>query len=224
MRKPVAAAIVLLSCFALSGLAAVQSDLGQGLSYTRIGDLTKDAQELQSALSKDAVVIDFRNATSTPDAAAALNIRLDQAPASPRGLRILLVNPGTAAEVVDVLSRIHPRELTVGPKTPAIAPDIVVATPVEEDRKAYEALASGTPLEKLISANPEKRRFDEASLARSHASPANAADADPDTDESPEAPKPAAPAPPKLTPPAPPRDLVLIRAIQLHRALTALKQ
>lgn len=224
---------------AASSFGALEHDLGQGLAYARIADLNKDAAALDEALARDAVVIDLRNTRANPEEVARLAQRLDQAPPGPHGLRLILVNPTTDAALVSAVTQDHPRELTLGPKTPALVTDIPVSISVEDDRRAYEALNTGADLEKLISSNPEKRRFDEATLAHNHALPPATGPGTTDDDAEPELPTPAAdsPAPagaadaistaaaPTPTPtPALPHDLVLARAIQLHRAIVAARK
>lgn len=201
-------------------------DLGHGLVYFRIADLTKEDADVQTALTKSSVVIDFRNATCSPEAAAALNLKLEQAPPGPNGIRLLLINPESSAVLVEAVSHAHPRELTLGPRTPALAPDIAVSTSVDEDRRAYDALVAGAAIDKLISSNPEKRRFDEAVLARNHANGAASNDAEPEPEDAASTAEPTpAPSPEKKDPaPALPHDLVLGRAVQIHRALSAMKR
>ncbi len=224
--------------------AVIQRDLGQGLNYVRISDLSKDAEELKNALTKEAVVLDLRNTIATPEATAALNLQLNEIPPGMNGVRLILINPTSAAEIVQAVSLPRPRTLTVGPRTPALFTDIAVPTPVDEDRRAYDALADDTPIDGLISSNPGKKRFDEAALTRTHTNGAAAPVTDdagtedgaervtstPPPSPSTAASKPveaAASAAPAAAPAGkkPPvrHDLVLERAVQLHRALLALK-
>lgn len=219
---------LLLSLASLTSWAESPRELAPGLPYFRIADLTREATELQAALKSDSVVLDLRCTPGTTDAVALLAQRLDQPRAAgSHGVRLILINPSSSAELVEAVSRPRPRSLTIGPRTPALAPDIAVPATVEEDRHAYEALVSGTPLDKLIASNPDKKRFDEAALARTRATAA-AADRDaedPEADEPDTAPhrvpdKKGAPPPP----PAVPHDLVLERAAQIYRALVASKR
>lgn len=201
--------------------ALSQPELAPGLAYFRVTDLTKDSGEVGAALEKESVVLDLRCTVGSPEAAAALGQRLEKPHPRGHGVWLILINPSTAADIVDVVSRPHPYELTLGPRTPALAPDIAVSTSAEEDRRAYDALASGTPLEKLISSNPEKKRFDEAALARARAKAAADSERDGEDTDSPElGDTPAHPVTEK-TPPPPsiPHDLVLERAAQIYRAL-----
>ena len=207
------------------GWAAGQHELIPGLPYFRIADFAKDSADVQTALSNDSVVLDLRFAVGSADAAAAFALQLDKPRPNPHGVRLILINPSSSAAIIEAVSRPRPHQLTIGPRTPALSPDIAVAASVEEDRRAYDALTSGTSLEKLISSNPEKKRFDEAALAKSRANAA-AAEHDDDTD-SPEVGAVARPVAEKDTPPPPPptpHDLVLERAAQVYRALVAAKR
>lgn len=212
----------------LSAKAESPRELAPGLPYLRVTDLTKDAAEVQTALKNESVVLDLRSAGATAEAAAALAQRLDQPrPSGGHGIRLFLINPSSSAELVQAVSRPRPRSLTIGPRTPALNPDIAVATSVEDDRHAYNALASGTPLEKLIASNPDKKRFDEAALAKTRATAA-AADREADDTDASEPDAAPHPTPEKkdspLPPPAVPHDLVLERAAQIYRALGAAKR
>ncbi|PTY02513.1 hypothetical protein DB347_24225 [Opitutaceae bacterium EW11] len=200
--------------------AALQRDVGQGLVYVRIADLTKDAATLEEALTKPDVVLDFRFAAATVASIESLNLRLEAKTPPPKGLRLFLVNPQTDQRLAGVLTNERPRELTIGPASPALVVDIPVSTTEEEDRRAYEALAAGTPVEKLTSSNTDKRRFDELSLAH------NRGGEIPTQDEDNQAPPPEAmeatePAKKEM---APPHDAVLERAIQIARSLPILRK
>lgn len=205
--------------------AAFQHDFGQGLAYVRIADLTKDSEDLQAALMKDSVILDLRNAVGTAEAAAAFGQRLDRALPGKQGLRIILINPSAAPEIITAASRPQPRQLTVGPRLPTFKSDITVAVTAEDDQRAYGALAAGVPIDKLITSNSEKRRFDEAALARTRGS-SSSPSADEDDDENAPSPRLKPIDSTKANTPAQPavQDLVLSRAIQIYRALLVFKQ
>jgi hypothetical protein len=100
---------------------------------------------------------------------------------------------------------------------------VSVAPSVE--RRAYDALEKGASIDSLISAPVVKERNDEERLDQEHledsAPPDQARDAPKSetADSAPDAGQPAMPpAPPPLI------DPVLQRAVQLHRALVALKR
>jgi hypothetical protein len=107
--------------------------------------------------------------------------------------------------------------VTIGPASNEFNADIPVNVSPQADRLAYDALAKGTPIEDLVAHKLDKPRRDEAELARQHTNGS--------ADEDSEAPPPktaATPAPPAIE--APVTDLVLVRAVQLHRALLALRR
>jgi hypothetical protein len=107
--------------------------------------------------------------------------------------------------------------VTIGPASSEFKADVAVDVSPQADRLAYDALAKGTPIEDLVAHKLDKPRRDEAELARQH----NNGNSDEDVEEP--APKPAAtPAAPAVD--APVTDLVLVRAVQLHRALLALRR
>jgi hypothetical protein len=96
---------------------------------------------------------------------------------------------------------------------------VVVRTDEDTDRRAYEALATGTPVTQLISGKIEKERYDEAVLVQEFKN------GNPD------------PAPPPALDPTagkhsgtaekaavPLIDHVLQRAVHLHHALLALRR
>jgi hypothetical protein len=107
--------------------------------------------------------------------------------------------------------------VTIGPASSEFKADIPVVVSPQADRLAYDALAKGTPIEDLVAHKLAKPRRDEAELARQRTNG--------NTDEEDEEPSPkaaATPAAPAVE--APVTDLVLVRAVQLHRALLALRR
>ncbi|MBK8475942.1 MAG: hypothetical protein IPL39_06415 [Opitutaceae bacterium] len=104
-----------------------------------------------------------------------------------------------------------PAILTLGYASPGFAPTLAVSTEPALDRAAVAALAAGRPARELIEEKLDKPRFDEARLARNHANGRRGDDAAP-PDESKEPPASEVPV----------KDLVLQRAVFLHRALLAL--
>ena len=105
--------------------------------------------------------------------------------------------------------------VTLAPRGRSSA-DISVHLSAADDRRAYDALEHGTALADLLTSEPHKERHDEAALVRDRTAPV-AEDAPSAEDPAPDASAPAAAAPPPL-------DLLLQRAVQLHRALRALKR
>ena len=201
--------------------AADPNDLGQGLRYCRIGDLDGPAQPgIIDAISaaKGPLVVDLRCAKAGEAAATRLGESLRRI-ASPKNPVFLLLGVETAAPLLAVIP-VSPSILTLGATVEGLTVKIPVKIDSAHDRAACDAIAAGKPLAGLIEEKVEKRRFDEARLARAHANgggdetPAEAAD---NTDKP--GPVDSAAQPP---PEAPVKDLVLQRAVYLHRALIAL--
>ena len=190
------------------------TDLGQGLVYLRIHSVAEsDAALHQAVPGASALVLDLRYATAGADAAATLQSALASRTAG--APLFILVSPATPAALAAVIR--NSPALTLGVLGSAPAPKVVVQTDAATDRRAYDALETGTALEKLITGKIEKERFDEATLV--HEFKNGNPDAEPPPPPDPTAPK-AAGAPET---PVPLTDRVLQRAIHLHRALLALK-
>jgi hypothetical protein len=199
--------------------ASIQ-ELEKGLAYARISDLGRDASQLEAALSKPTVVLDLRDAAGTAAEAKTLASRLVQMPPKPTDHRLILINPHTAAPILSAVQIAEPRQLTIGPRADGFQVDIAVPISVEDDERAFAAFASGTPLNKLDDSNPEKKRYDEATLAKNRA--AAVAEAEGDNDDI-DTPADAQTQTPNTAPEKKPEnqihDAVLERAVQLHRAL-----
>ncbi len=190
------------------------TDLGQGLAYLRIHSVAEsDAALHKTVPGAGALVLDLRYATAGDDAAATLQSALAGRTAG--APLFILVSPATPATLAAVI-RTSPA-LTLGILGSVPAPKVVVQAEAATDRRAYDALETGTALEKLITGKIEKERFDEATLV--HEFKNGNPDAEPPPPPDPTAPK-AAGAPET---PAQLTDRVLQRAIHLHRALLALK-
>jgi hypothetical protein len=91
-----------------------------------------------------------------------------------------------------------------------------VSTDSAHDRAAVAALAAGRSWRELIEEKIDKPSYDEARLARNHANGHRNEEGEPAPAAAKDKPDPAA------TPEAPLQDLVLQRAVFLHRALLAL--
>jgi hypothetical protein len=222
---------ILLFIFSLLGLhAALEKDLGQALAYFRVTDGRADISTAVAAIEHyPALVLDLRSVAVGDGLAPAIQSALSKAPAL-HAVRIVLINSTTAPELIAAINDSLLHVVTIGPRSPALAPDIAVATTDEDDHRAFTALANGTALEKLITDNHDKRRYDEAKLVQDHANgitppnsvlPADAEDDSVATDLD-AVKKPSASD--KKDEPAPVTDLVLERAVQLHRSLLALKK
>lgn len=232
--------IVLIFSFSVAPSlhAAIEKELGQALAYLRVTDIDADGVIAFDMIERrTALVLDLRSLTPAQGFAEALQAALAKPPAS-HAVRIILFNASTAPALVAAITETLPSVITIGPRSSATAADIAVAISDEEDRRAFAALATGTPLEKLINNLQEKPRYDEAKLVHDHANgvtpPESAMPADAEDDSvatEPGAEKPANEKAGVEHPPAdavkkaaPLIDLVLERAVQLHRSLLALKK
>lgn len=210
--------------------AAIEKDLGQALFFLRITDARAEQSIMTDTVgSRAALILDLRGLACEIDFVTLLHTALAKPPA-PHTVRIVLVNSATDPAIVaaledDALLSV----ITLSPRSPNLTADIQVATSADEERKALDALSNGTPLEKLIADAHDKRRYDEAKLVHDHANgvtPSDEelpADAEDDTiTTEPTSGKKNSGAEKKAV--QLPRDLVLERAVQLHRALLALKK
>jgi len=199
---------------------AAPLDLGRGLAYVRLHRLPDDFALLSAAWSAPALIVDLRYPKDDGTRVTGLGL-----PPRPRAAPLLvLVGPGTPAETVAALRLPAPDLITLGLQGPGGAPDIALAVKPEADRRAYDALDAGASVESLIGENMAKPRFDEAVLAHEHTAEVAAGESTPTSVQNPTQAPPAnapAPAPPPAPEPAS-KDVVLQRAVQLHRALLAL--
>jgi hypothetical protein len=205
--------------------APLERDLGQGLAYFRIHSLPADLPSDES-VRRQPCVVDVRYVHGDRAAAVALLAWL-KSHAAPKSPVILLANPETAPVLLVPLNSANavPGLLVVGPSARNFGPDISVSVPPSVERRAYEALEKGASVDSLITVPVVKARNDEERLDQEHlednAPPDEAGDAQtPETaDSAPDAGKAAKPpAPPPLI------DPVLQRAVQIHRALVALRR
>jgi len=211
--------------------AALEQDLGQSLTYLRVNDAAADTPATVASIARHpALVLDLRCVISDAGQAEALQAALAKPPPT-HAARIILINATTAPALIAVLTDDLPHVVTIGPRTPALTPDIAIATTEEKDRAAYDALTTGTPLEKLINSSLDKRRYDEAKLVQDHSNgitpdtTALPADAEDDSvTPSPAKDEKKSVAPEKKNELSPLVDLVLERAVQLHRSLLAIKK
>jgi hypothetical protein len=203
--------ILLFIALGLAARATEVTDLAQGLGYVRVHALIDSTSVI--AASTGALVLDLRYAAADDASAAALKAALAARPARPP--LFILVSPATPAVLAPVISASS--ALTLGLASSSPTPKVAVKTDAATDRRAYDALETGTPLDQLISGKIEKERFDEATLVKEFKD--GNPDAEPPPPPDPTAPK-AGDAPEKN---APLIDRVLQRAVHLHRALLALK-
>lgn len=222
--------LVLFTLFPLGLHAAIEKDLGQALAFFRVTAAQADLSSLVDTIQRrPALVLDLRGVNCEAEFVTAFHSALAKAPA-PHAARMILVNAATSKSLLaalddDALISV----IVLAPHYAQIDADIQISTTAEEERRALEALTKDTPVEQLIKDPKEKRRYDEAKLVHDHANgviPADSelpADADDDTVTS-EATNGKKPASTEKKAESSPRDLVLERAVQLHRALLALKK
>jgi hypothetical protein len=198
--------------------APLERDLGRGLVYFRAKVLPADLPATVPP-QRRSCILDLRYATGGEGAASALDAWL-KLHASERKPVLVLANTATGAALLAPLASRRPSAgvLLLGVAGRGFQPDIALKITPENERRAYDALEAGATIESLLTENSDKLRNDEARLAKEYAA-GTAAPAYERPDEPP-ADKPAA-----ATAPAPiPIDLVLQRAVHLHRALLALKK
>ena len=222
---------ILLPAFSFSASAAALTlDLGSGLAYHRAHAIPADLPS-SSPSRPTPLVLDLRYTTGDADAAVALAAWL-KFHAAPRTPVLLLANAATSP---DLRAAFAERDRTAGLIVLGVAsigfePDIALTTEPDSDRRAYVALENGTTLTTLIAPPFEKVRNDEARLvAQRLPERAPTTDVDLEPPLAPTAPSGSLPAVlaaaiPATPPPAPVIDVVLQRAVQLHRTLLALKK
>lgn len=193
---------------------ALERDLGGGLLYERVRAVPADLPTGE-ALRRHPCVLDVRYARGGREEAAALEAWL-KFHASARTPVFLLVNPRTSPALVAPLAApaAVPGLVIIGGAAGGCDPDIPVAEDPAAERRAYAALEKGTPVEALIIERLDKPRTDEALLVREHLSDSALAEQDPEEPGDGDGPR----------APAEPFDAVLQRAVQLHRALLALRR
>lgn len=209
-------------------------ELAPGVVYARAASLPTPPPA--SARTR---ILDLRGATTDSSLeASSIDAWLPSAGSS--ALTLVLLDADTAPALRERLSVVRARLLTLASLDSGVPASVRVKTSPDRDRAARSALAAGKDPVELLEPKKEKRRYDEASMVRDHASglpipDGPPGDADGDTDPA-DAPAPVtgpattAPASPAPTPtaapaaPAPPPPLVdevLQRALHLHQALAA---
>jgi hypothetical protein len=219
MKIPFSFLLLVLVLAAPRGAAAapLERDLGRGLTYVRVAQLPADLPTKVAEPHKT-LVLDLRFVSADATAGQAFEAWLGFR-ASANSPLTILINAETSPLLLRafLITPLPPGVVTIGPASNEFNADIPVNVSPQADRLAYDALAKGTPIEDLVARKLDKPRRDEAELARQH----NNGNTDEETDEP--SPKTAAtPAPPAIE--APVTDLVLVRAVQLHRALLALRR
>jgi len=215
--KKFAGLIAFFALAAAAPAAPLVRDLGQGLAYCRVhvlpGDLATDA-----SVANRPCVLDVRYVQGG-DADAGLLLAWLKAHAGPRTPVFLLANSATSPILLAPLD--SPDAVAglviLGPATPRFSPDIAVKVSPKVERRDYDALEKGAPVTSLIDEVLDKPRVDEAKLTRDHLSDSAAPDDD-EADAGDTLPPPSANPHPQLI------DAVLQRAVQLHRALLAMRR
>ena len=206
--------------------AVAPLDLGRNLAYVRLHRLPDDMTALTAAWPAPALIIDLRHVAADPMPALPANLP----PRSRRAPLFVLVGPDTASSLLAPFREHAPALITIGLAAPGLEPDIALSVNPEADRHAYDALEAGASVESLISEKIAKPRFDEAALAHERNADNTADEGPPPATAVPGEAPPAANSP-SATPTVPPvsgapenapKDAVLQRAVQLHRALLAL--
>lgn len=211
MTRPLAVFLAVATAVAAAPPKPLEHDLGQGLAYVRVKRLPADLPG-KAADAAPSCVIDVRYAEADAVAATTFAAWLGFR-ATPRSPVLVLANPATSPALLEALSRPSARlgVVLIGAAGARFTPDLAVTVAAEDERRAYEALESGTTLASLLADHPEKVRNDEASLVRGQPGPGETpADAPPENSA------------PRRPPPV--IDAALQRAVHLHRALLALKK
>jgi len=209
--------VIVLVTTRAAGAAPLESDLGYGLAYLRVAQVPADLPTKVAEPHK-ALVLDLRFVSADATAVKAFEAWLKFHANANSPLTILL-NAGTSPLLLHAFltTSLPSGVVTIGPASSEFKADIPVEVSPQADRLAYDALAKGTPIEDLVAHKLDKPRRDEAELARQHNNG--------NTDEEDEEPSPQPAATPALpVVDAPVTDLVLVRAVQLHRALLALRR
>jgi len=206
---------------------AAPLDLGRNLAYVRLHRLPEDLPALAAAWSRPALVVDLRYPAG--DAATGFDDALPVRP-GPAPL-FVLVGPATPVDALASLRARAPALITLGLAAPGLAPDIAPPVKPEDDRRAYDALETGASVDSLVNDETAGKRFDEAALVAEKDRDPGDGDEDgplgpPRGGRTPSPPLATATAAqgaaPAAAAPAGPKDVVLQRAVHLHRALLAL--
>jgi hypothetical protein len=209
---PCWALFALLVCTAAAG--PLERDLGLGLAYRRVHVLPADLPSAGSVRNHPCV-LDIRYVHGNAEAGNLLLawLRFHAGPHTPV---FLLANAGTSSELLAPLD--SPDAVAglviLGAAGPDFTPDVALKVAPEAERRAYDALEKGASTDSLIVQEVDKPRIDEEKLNREHLSDSSIGDE--------EEGKPASPAPGPR--PAPLIDVALQRAVQLHRALLAMRR
>jgi len=216
MKILLARFLLLLALVGLARAAPLSRDLGQGLAYFRVHQLPADLPTAEAA-RRQACILDLRYVDGSSEEATALSAWL-KFNATAHAPVFVLANAQTSAALLSVVAPRGPGASVVvlGVPSPAFTPDIALKVSAETERSAYDALEHGATVDSLLAENLDKPRNDEAKLAKDRKGESSAVEEEPSADLADLVAK------PKLPPPL--IDAVFQRAVQLHRALLALKK
>lgn len=204
--------------------AGVAADLGRGLRYVRIDDFGAQLDAAAAALQSLPVVLDLRRVTAPAAAISPWREALRKAAADGRGAVFILTGTDTPSAVLAAVPE-SSRVVTLAAEVPGANARVLIKTSAGDDRAAYDAIVAGRSLAELTVEKIDKRRFDEARLAKAHADNGGRDNLGDDNDAAPaESSAVTTAEPEKAKESAPPKDLVLQRAVFLHRALVALNK
>lgn len=198
--------IILVTLTATALGTPVVRDLGEGLTYVGVAALPEDFPST-GVVPAGACLLDLRYALAGDSEAATLNAWL-KGRVRPAAPVLVLANAETAFALRLMLVDRAPGSglLVVGVAGPGLMPDVVVSVAPEQERAAWTALRQGGPLDELLRENRDKIRNDEASLLRERPAEGEVS----------------------VTTPKPNAggviDVSLLRAVQVHRTLKALKR
>jgi hypothetical protein len=193
-------------------------DLGHGLAYFRLHTLPADLPA--GPARHGATILDLRYTRTEAGATVSFGAWLRSHSSATTPVFVLL-NPETAPVLIDYFSGHDPVAglVTLGAAGSGFVPDISLRVHPAAERAAYEALEHGATVESLITDPTDKPRHDEASIAQErNAPPDDSLDSDSDIAV------PGDAAPIVAAPPRPVIDYTLLRAVQLDRALLALRK
>lgn len=217
MKKLFACCVLLHALTGIALAAPLSRDLGQGLVYFRVHQLPADLPTAEAA-RRQPCVLDLRYVDGDTEAGAALAAWL-KFHATTRAPVFVLANADTSAALLTAIAPhgTSPSVVVLGATGLGFTPDIALRISPDAERGAYDALEHGATADSLITENPEKPRNDEAQLAKER---------QPDSTAGEDSTAPATPATDPIRPKTPPPliDVVLQRAVQLHRTLLALKK
>jgi hypothetical protein len=222
MKKSLLKILVFLIGFSALHAELIERDLGEGLVYFRTHTLPADLPPPGAKTGPMVLDLRFTKSEESGDKALDAWLKFRATASTPV---IVLINSETAPDLRLVAA--HHKStagiVMLGESSTELTADIPLAKAGEPERVAYAALENGATLESLIVENAGKPRIDEATIMHDRANPPSEfTSADPlELNDGPAVKPDASPA---VLPSAPVIDFSLQRAVQIHRALLALKR